>query len=884
MFEVAKKAAAVREALGAAAGFSKLDLSAARADALFRQQQQEIYRNTDQLFAKLMLVQWLAAIGMAIVISPYTWAGQSSAIHIHVWAAIFLGGAISLFPIWMTRAWPGAAATRHVIAVGQMLMSALLISVTGGRIETHFHVFGSLVILSFYRDWRVLIPATIVVGLDHFIRGIYWPYSVYGVLNASPWRSIEHAGWVVFEDLFLMISCFRSIREMRSIASRTAALEASERNFRQIFEEAPIGMAVVGLDERFVQVNTALCQMVDYSEQELRAQTPLDITYSEDLELSKQLAGAMLHGTGRSCVEKRYVTKNGEVVWTTRTGCIIRDEAGNPQHYLIMVEDISDRKRTEEALRKSKRDLEAALHANQLIMDNSQDVICTMDEAGRFVTVNAACEQLWGYTAAELAGRDYIDFVHPEDRPKSKQAEAEIKIAEKVTDFINRCVRKDGTLVDVLWSASWSETDKMHFCVAHDVTERALMEKALREAKEEAERANKAKSEFLSRMSHELRTPLNAILGFGQLLERQTPTQTQRDRIRHIINAGRHLLNLINEVLDISRIEVGRMQLSLEPVCVADALKEALDLMRPLAAERVIQLSTSVEMDPSVYVLADRQRFKQVLLNLLTNAVKYTPVSGSVTVSYSANGAENVRVFVTDTGSGIPQEKLIRLFTPFDRLGAEQSSVEGTGLGLALSQRLIQAMRGSIGVESTLAKGSTFWVELPRTKSPLEGVPSHKRNGGTRARSRAANLTVLYIEDNLSNLTLIEQMLGERPEIELLTAMQGNIGLDLARQHSPDLVLLDLHLPDLPGWEVLSQLKAGETTRHIPVIVISADATTRQMERLIAAGATSYLTKPLDVAEFFRVLEETTTSRNSTKSFAAAAVSASDLIEVARRT
>src|SRR5438477_492339 len=255
---------------------------------------------------------------IAMIISPQTWVGQSSYIHIHIWAAIFIGGAISLFPIWLTRAWPGTALTRHVIAVAQMLVSVLLIDITGGRIETHFHVFGSLVILSFYRDWRVLISATVVVYLDHFIRGVYWPYSVYGVLGASPWRSIEHAGWVIFEDVFLVISCLRSIREMRSIANRTAALEASERNSRQIFEDAPIGMAVVGLNERFSRTNAAFRDMIGYSEQELTERTPLDITYPADLALSRQLVDAMLNGGGRSYVEKRYVRKNGEVRWATR--------------------------------------------------------------------------------------------------------------------------------------------------------------------------------------------------------------------------------------------------------------------------------------------------------------------------------------------------------------------------------------------------------------------------------------------------------------------------------------------------------------------------------------------------------------------------------------
>src|SRR5438477_1534914 len=345
--------------------------AAARADELFQEQQHAIYLNTDSLFAKLMFAQWLAAILMAVVISPYTWAGQSSVIHIHVWAAIFLGGAISIFPIWMTRAWPGAAITRYVIAVAQMLMSGLLISVTGGRIETHFHVFGSLVILSFYRDWRVLIPATIVVGLDHFIRGVYWPYSVYGVLTASPWRSIEHAAWVVFEDIFLVLSCFRSIHEMRSIANRTAALEASEQKFREIFEEAPIGMAVVGLDEKFRETNPALSKMLGYSEEELRGLTPLDITHPDDLATSKELAKAMLEDRAvHNTVEKRYIRKNRELVWAKRTGGVIRDDAGNPRQFLIMVEDITERKRAEEALHESKRELVTAVHANQLIMDN----------------------------------------------------------------------------------------------------------------------------------------------------------------------------------------------------------------------------------------------------------------------------------------------------------------------------------------------------------------------------------------------------------------------------------------------------------------------------------------------------------------------------------
>jgi PAS domain S-box-containing protein len=842
-------------------GASGVNYSVERAEELFQQHRQEIVRNTDRLFGRLMFFQWIAGILIALFVAPLTWAGQSSQVHMHVWAAIFLGGAISIFPIWMAWAWPGATVNRYVIAVAQTLMSALLIALTGGRIETHFHVFGSLVILSFYRDWRVLIPATVVVALDHFLRGIYWPYSVYGVLTASPFRSLEHAGWVIFEDIFLVISCLRSIREMRSIANRTAALEASEYGFRQIFEEAPIGMAVVGLDESFNQVNATLCQMVGYSGSELTQCTTMDITFEDDIPQGKQNAEELLTGGPRSSVERRYVRKNGEVLWITRTACLMRDVDGQPRNFLIMVEDISERKRSEQALCESKRELEAVHHANQLIMDNSQDVICTIDEWGRFVRVSAACEHVWGYAPTELMGRPYIDLVCPEDRVMTNQVSEVLRLDGKITDFVNRYTRKDGTLVHVLWSASWSEADKIMFCVAHDVTERARIEKELREAKEEADRANHAKSEFLSRMSHELRTPLNAILGFGQLIERQNPTETQRSRVGHIISAGRHLLNLINEVLDISRVETGNLQLSLEPVCLADALEEALSLMRPLAAERGIELLTPVS-GQDYYVMADRQRFKQVLLNLLTNAVKYTSLDGKVTIACSLTESGTMRIVVSDTGAGISPEKLARLFTPFDRLGAEQTGVEGTGLGLALCQRLMQAMQGSIGADSTLGEGSTFWVELARADSPLERVASAKLNGTESTNgSNAKKRTILYVEDNLSNLTLIEQMLAEQPEIQLITAMQGQLGIELARRHSPDLILLDLHLPDLPGWEVLSRLQRDVATRDIPVVIISADATSRQIKRLMAAGARAYLTKPLDMPEFFRVLGETSAVR-----------------------
>ena len=492
----------------------------------------------------------------------------------------------------------------------------------------------------------------------------------------------------------------------------------------------------------------------------------------------------------------------------------------------------------------------------RLIFENAIEGMFQTTPSGKCLSVNPAFARMFGYDSPEQLIANVSDIAHKlfVDPARREELKRLMETQGFVELFEYEAYRKDRTRIWLSENArvvrDASGAILYYEGTVQDVTQRKRVE--------EIEQASKAKTEFLSRVSHELRTPLNAILGFGQLLDRQNPTETQRARIGHILSAGKHLLGLINEVLDISRIEAGKLQLSLEPVCVADALEETLDLLRPLAAERKTEISADSEMDASVYVLADRQRFKQVLLNLLTNGVKYTPQFGQVTASYRAEG-ENIRITVSDTGPGIPADKRERLFMPFERLGAEQSNVEGTGLGLALSQRLMHAMGGSIGVDPSAGKGSKFWLELPRTNPPLAKRGLRESPGETRAANASeAKRKVLYIEDNLSNLTLIEELLREEPAIELLTAMQGRVGLELARQHSPDLILLDLHLPDIDGHEVLGQLKALEATREVPVVVISADATASQIDRLMSAGATTYLTKPLDVAEFFRVVDKAT--------------------------
>jgi signal transduction histidine kinase/CheY-like chemotaxis protein len=373
-------------------------------------------------------------------------------------------------------------------------------------------------------------------------------------------------------------------------------------------------------------------------------------------------------------------------------------------------------------------------------------------------------------------------------------------------------------------------------------------ERELQVARDEAIAATQAKDEFLSRISHELRTPLTAVLGFGQLLQLEQLGEENADSVNHIVAAGEHLLALINDILDISRIEAGEISMSLEAIVLAEVVEESLSLLRPLAASRRVNLLSS---DIGGVVQADRQRLKQVLLNLVSNAIKYNREEGTVTISSGGATPTTLVCTVADTGVGIAAQDMDRLFQPFDRLGAETMGVEGTGVGLSLSKALTEAMHGSLTAESVQGEGSAFHVTLPIGTLSSAGVSGNGHGGGAGTPGAA---TVLYAEDNLASLRVVERLFAGRSET-LQVAIQGKMVLELAKELRPSLILLDLHLPDMDGEEVLHQLRRDPVTSEIPVVILSADATPGRLERLVDQGAAAYLTKPLQLPLLLEILD-----------------------------
>lgn len=515
---------------------------------------------------------------------------------------------------------------------------------------------------------------------------------------------------------------------------------------------------------------------------------------------------------------------------------------------------------------------------NAILTSANFSIIAT-DENGIIQLFNVGAERMLGYTAAEVVNQLNPSDIHDAQeviaRAQALSEELGITINpgfEALTYKASRGIEdiyeltyicKDGSRFPALVSITPLRGDDNeligYLLIGTDNSQRKQVELKLNLAMAVAEKANLAKSDFLSSMSHELRTPLSAILGFAQLIESGSPppTATQKRSVDQILQAGWYLLELINEILDLALIESGKLSLSLEPMGLAEVMLECAAMIEPQAHKRGISV-TFPPLGMRHFVKADRTRVKQVLINLLSNAIKYNRVGGSVTVTCVERVPGRIRIGVEDAGAGLSPEQIAQLFQPFNRLGQEANAEEGTGIGLVMTKRLIELMEGEIGLESTVGKGSTFWVELDLTTTRVQDISAATDEPTkTYSQTSVAQHLLLYVEDNPANLMLVEDLIARRPDIKLITARDGLEGVALARSALPDMILMDINLPGISGITALLILAKDPATKHIPIVALSANAIPRDIEKGLEAGFFRYLTKPIKVNEFMDTLDLT---------------------------
>jgi PAS domain S-box-containing protein len=586
-----------------------------------------------------------------------------------------------------------------------------------------------------------------------------------------------------------------------------------------------------------------------------------ELVHPDDVAAVRRAEQAIYEGADRQSVDHRVLRPDGAECWVHLEGCAVVDSSGQPCGLSGTVQDVTERKRVESELRDTRNFLSA-------VVDNLPVAVFVKDAKElRFVTFNRAGEELIGVKREDILGKTDHDLYSREQADFLAGWDRRVLASGKLTHIPEtpmHTLRGEQRIVHTVKVPIPGHDGRPAYLlgITEDVTERKRTEIELVRAKEEAERASKAKSTFLSNMSHELRTPMNSILGFSQLLEQDASLGAeQREFVGKIHKAGEHLLSLVNDVLDLARVEAGGITLHPDDHDVALLLDDCYALASPLAARHAV---TVVVFEPQaedlgpIFVHADITRLRQVLLNLVSNAIKYSHRDSEVTVAAALDGHGTVRISVTDHGPGIPREKHVELFMPFNRLGAERSQVEGSGIGLALAKRLIELMGGRIGFASEPGTGSTFWVELPAVTGLGDAHAPSEQLGVPAARAQSdKRCLILYIEDNPANLVLVQSILKKhRPACELLTASEPYAGIELARAHSPDLVLLDVALPDMNGYDVARRLRELPETLDIPVVGVSANAMQIDIERGFAAGFEDYVTKPIDVKRFLGVVDK----------------------------
>ncbi len=641
-----------------------------------------------------------------------------------------------------------------------------------------------------------------------------------------------------------------------SISRPVTGAERAQERFASLLEAAPDATVCVDSGGRIITVNAQASNLFGYSRGEL---------LGAEMEMLLPEAVHELHRKHRAqFVRQPQLRSMGQglaLEARRRDGSVFPvevslapDMSGGELTVIAAIRDVT-----------AQRAIEAAAVENESRLrqvTESVDIVFALLELDpfRYLYVSSGVRALLGREPESIQPDDDLltDGIHPEDREglaahraaatRGQAVEAEFRIIN--TEGQERWVRVAATPV-----ANPDGQPVRSVITIEDVTARVEASSALRAAEAAARTANEAKNQFLSRMSHELRTPLNAVLGFGQLLQRRLADTEYADAVRHIVKGGRHLLDLINDVLDIARIESGDMSLSTESVAVDEVVAETIDLMEPLAVDAGVTLHP-VGGPAGVHVMADRQRLRQILLNLLSNAIKYNHTGGDVWVGWHDSDG-HVALSVLDNGQGIAPEHQDRLFTPFDRLGAEATGVEGTGIGLALTRALAEMMGGTVTVVSAPGEGSTFILTLVSAPAADAQLASFDGRGADSPESShdEPKATLLYIEDNAPNVRVVEELLKLRPEWKLVHAATGSLGIDLALSQHPDLILLDLHLPDLSGRDVLTELRRRPELADVTVIILTADAHAGLSRQLIIAGAGGYLTKPFDIDDVLAHLD-----------------------------